>query len=64
MSVFYLFRTAGYTERIYEFLGWLKKPKETRPDFMTLYFDQPDHAGHSYGPESVGVSKPLIKVYL
>ena len=30
-------------------------PAETRPDFMTLYFDEPDHAGHSYGPESDGV---------
>ena len=49
------FRSAGYTERVYEVLSWLDMPKESRPDFMTLYFDQPDHAGHSFGPESDGV---------
>ena len=25
-------------------------PVETRPTVITLYFDQPDTAGHEYGP--------------
>ena len=37
-------------------------PEATRPDFMTLYFDQPDHAGHSFGPESDGVNGQLETV--
>ena len=30
-----------------------------RPDFITLYMDQPDSAGHRYGPESDEVSNSL-----
>lgn len=59
---FYSYRAAGYTERIYEVLGWLDMPKETRPDFITLYFDQPDHAGHNSGPESEEVRIMLEKI--
>lgn len=25
-------------------------PKGERPDFITLYFDEPDLQGHKYGP--------------
>lgn len=28
----------------------------TRPDFFTLYLEEPDKAGHSYGPNGTGVS--------
>lgn len=28
----------------------------TRPDFFTLYLEEPDKAGHSYGPNGDGVS--------
>lgn len=33
-------------------LSWLDMPEETRPEFLTLYFDIVDTAGHMYGPES------------
>lgn len=36
-----------------ELLSWLDLPTQERPDFITLYFDQPDHAGHSYGPDDI-----------
>jgi predicted AlkP superfamily pyrophosphatase or phosphodiesterase len=26
---------------------------QERPGFITLYFDEPDHAGHSYGPDDI-----------
>lgn len=26
-----------------------------RPQFIALYFDQPDHSGHAFGPDSVEV---------
>ncbi|CBY23601.1 unnamed protein product [Oikopleura dioica] len=46
----------GY--RIYQMLKWLNLPpypgsgpKEGfRPKFLTLYFDEPDHIGHGFGP--------------
>lgn len=27
-----------------------------RPDFFTLYLEEPDKSGHSYGPDGEGVS--------
>lgn len=33
-------------------IDWLTLPEEKRPDIVTLYFDEPDHAGHQKGPES------------
>ena len=31
-------------------IDWLRRPAETRPEFITLYFDTVDSAGHKYGP--------------
>jgi predicted AlkP superfamily pyrophosphatase or phosphodiesterase len=33
-------------------LDWLDLPDGERPDFITLYFDEPDHVGHGSGPNS------------
>lgn len=33
-------------------LSWLDLPEEDRPEFLTLYFDIVDTAGHLYGPDS------------
>lgn len=47
---------------MYEVISWLTLPEEEKPDFITLYFDEPDHAGHGGGPESEGVSDQLQNV--
>jgi len=39
--------------------GWLDLPPDQRPQFVTLYFDQVDGAGHAGGPESQGVNQAL-----
>lgn len=39
-------------DRVDVVLGWLDDPAFKRPRFMTLYFDDVDHAGHVAGPES------------
>lgn len=31
---------------------WLSMPEETRPHFITFYINEPDHTGHSYGPDA------------
>jgi predicted AlkP superfamily pyrophosphatase or phosphodiesterase len=36
-------------------LAWLDLPPAQRPGFVTLYFDQVDHAGHDFGPASAEV---------
>lgn len=41
-----------YSERVEQILDWLDLPDEKRPQFLTLYFDEPDHSGHVYGPAS------------
>jgi predicted AlkP superfamily pyrophosphatase or phosphodiesterase len=39
-------------KRIDQVIAWLQLPPEQRPHFITLYYANVDHAGHSYGPES------------
>ncbi len=39
-------------QRVDAVIDWLRRPIATRPQFLTLYFDTVDSAGHSNGPES------------
>lgn len=39
-----------FNERCEEVLDWFVK---FDMDFVTLYFNEPDHTGHSYGADSV-----------
>ncbi|KAM9563935.1 ectonucleotide pyrophosphatase/phosphodiesterase family member 3 isoform 1-T1 [Guaruba guarouba] len=48
-----------YEQRISGILKWLDYPKSERPDFYTLYIEEPDSSGHSFGPVSGGVLKAL-----
>lgn len=38
-------------QRVDSVIDWLRRPAETRPRFVTLYFDEVDTAGHEYGPD-------------
>ncbi len=40
-----------YLDRVDQVIRWLKRPPQKRPGLVTLYFDEPDGAGHSHGPE-------------
>jgi predicted AlkP superfamily pyrophosphatase or phosphodiesterase len=48
--------------RVDQALDWLDLPVGQRPDFLTLYFEQVDHAGHSYGPDSAQVNAALRQI--
>lgn len=39
-------------KRIAQVIAWLKLPPEQRPHFITLYYGNVDHAGHTWGPDS------------
>lgn len=39
-------------QRIQAVKEWLSLPAERRPHFITFYVSEPDHAGHSFGPEA------------
>ncbi|XP_056419288.1 ectonucleotide pyrophosphatase/phosphodiesterase family member 3 [Hyla sarda] len=53
--------SVAYEERIQTILQWLDLPKDKRPDFYTLYIEEPDSSGHTYGPVSGGVIQALIR---
>ncbi len=40
------------TQRVNSVLDWLRRPADIRPEFVTLYFDTVDSAGHGGGPDS------------
>ncbi|XP_076096525.1 uncharacterized protein LOC143067274 isoform X4 [Mytilus galloprovincialis] len=52
-----------FDSRVDELLRWVELPAGQRPDFMTLYFDEPDHTGHSVGPDDIPkIGQALDKV--
>lgn len=48
--------------RVDTLLGWLDLPAEQRPRLLTLYFDQVDHAGHDFGPDSPQIAQAVAEV--
>jgi len=51
-----------YGARIDTVMKWLQLPEEQRPHLVTLYFDEPDHTGHNFGPLSPKTEKTVIKM--
>ncbi len=49
-------------ERIDQVIEWLKLPPEKRPHFITLYYYEPDHSGHQFGPDSPEVRAAVLHV--
>lgn len=43
-------------------LSWLDRPADQRFGFMTLYFDDVDHAGHDFGPDAPQTTTALTVV--
>ncbi len=39
-------------QRVAQVIDWLKLPKPERPHFITLYFSDVDHEGHTFGPDA------------
>ncbi|XP_035279912.1 ectonucleotide pyrophosphatase/phosphodiesterase family member 1 [Anguilla anguilla] len=55
-------RNVPFEKRITTILQWLDLPEGTRPGFYTLYLEEPDGAGHRYGPMSSQVIEALQRV--
>ncbi|PBI91612.1 Type I phosphodiesterase / nucleotide pyrophosphatase [Flavobacterium sp. ACN2] len=51
-----------YGTRIDTVMKWLQLPEKQRPHLVTLYFDEPDHTGHNFGPLSPKTEKTVIKM--
>ena len=39
-------------KRVEQILAWLRLPVGLRPHFITLYYSNVDHAGHTFGPDA------------
>jgi predicted AlkP superfamily pyrophosphatase or phosphodiesterase len=50
------------TARIEQVLAWLKVPEAERPHFITLYYSEPDHEGHEFGPDAPQTRAAVLKV--
>lgn len=50
-----------FAERVDRILYWLDQPEDA-PRFVTLYFNEPDHAGHAHGPEDPRVARAVETV--
>ncbi len=50
------------SQRVDQILQWLDLPPAQRPQFLTLYFDAVDHAGHHYGPDTPQVDAAIKHV--
>ncbi len=48
--------------RIAQILEWLKLPADVRPHFITLYYSEPDHEGHEFGPDAPQTHAAVHKV--
>lgn len=51
-----------FESRVKTLLEWISLPELERPDFYTLYLDEPDSTGHSFGPKSQQVIDALERV--
>ena len=43
-------------------MNWLDLPKNLRPSLEFLYFEEVDHAGHDFGPDSAEVNQAMRQV--
>ena len=48
--------------RIEQVLDWLRLPEAERPHFVTLYYSEPDHEGHEFGPDAPETRAAVRKV--
>lgn len=50
------------TARIAQVLSWLRLPPAERPHLITLYYSEPDHEGHEFGPDAPETRAAVLKV--
>ena len=48
--------------RVDQVLEWLDRRPSTRPDFVTLYFEAVDSAGHRYGPDAAQTTEAVASI--
>ncbi|MGB9665081.1 MAG: ectonucleotide pyrophosphatase/phosphodiesterase [Ignavibacteria bacterium] len=51
-----------FEDRVNQVIKWLQLPENERPQFITLYFEEPDSKGHTFGPNSPETNKAIALV--
>ena len=46
-------------DKVDQAISWLELPISSRPRLVCLYFNEPDHAGHVFGPNSIEVTNEI-----
>uniref|UniRef100_A0A3B3VG78 Venom phosphodiesterase 2-like n=1 Tax=Poecilia latipinna TaxID=48699 RepID=A0A3B3VG78_9TELE len=54
-----IYKNVPFEERVFTILKWLQLPDNERPDFYTLYLEEPDKSGHNFGPVDAKVSTAI-----
>ena len=49
-------------KRVAQILEWLDLPKGDRPQMLTLYFSDVDHAGHDFSPDAPETGKAVLEI--
>lgn len=52
----------SFSSRVSTVVQWMRLPAERRPDFIMLYFDEPDHTAHTFGPFTHQVDDRIKRV--
>ncbi|MGB7213413.1 MAG: nucleotide pyrophosphatase/phosphodiesterase family protein [Gemmatimonadales bacterium] len=50
-----------FDARVAQVLQWLGMKNDSAPQFIAVYFSEPDHAGHTYGPDSPQVNSAITE---
>ena len=50
------------SRRIDRCVAWLSLPAADRPHFITLYYSEPDHEGHEFGPDAPETKAAVLKM--
>jgi predicted AlkP superfamily pyrophosphatase or phosphodiesterase len=52
----------NHRQRVDSIIDWLRRPAPTRPQFLTVYFDSVDTAGHKFGPDDPRTNTVVAEV--
>ncbi len=53
---------AAEQARIDDMVALLRKPAEERPHFIAIYYSEPDHEGHDFGPDAKETRAAVLKM--
>ena len=55
-------RHVSFEDRIAQVFQWIDLPAGQRPDLVMMYFEEPDHTGHEWGPDGPQTAAAAARV--